>query len=133
MHGCYFAGFDATRKFGKNLSVRGQMAVTGGLPEIPACSGKPVSALWIHDEGDTANQISGNLAALDRVLAVNGCTGSPTATWGAGALNGICKQYTACPADHPVVFCKTTGRGHDSQNDNAHPAFTEFAHLTDPL
>ncbi len=131
MHGCYFSGFDATRKFGKGLSVRGQMAVTGGLPDVPECSKQPVSALWIHDSGDNANPYSGNKNALDRVLAVSKCVGSQQAPWGEGALNSICKQYTDCPTDFPVVFCTTTGRGHDSQNDNAMPAFTAFPHLVD--
>jgi poly(3-hydroxybutyrate) depolymerase len=131
MFGCYFSGFDATRKFGKNLSLRGEMTVTGGLPDVPECSKKPVSALWIHDSSDMANQISGSLTNLDRVLALNKCTGKDTMPWGEGNLKTICKQYTGCPADYPVVFCTTTGRAHDSQNDNALPAFSQFAHMMD--
>jgi poly(3-hydroxybutyrate) depolymerase len=131
MFGCYFSGFDPNRKFGKNLALRGQMTVTGGLPDVPMCSAKPVSALWIHDQGDTANQISGSLTNLDRILALNQCAGKDTTPWGAGALNTICKQYTGCPTDFPVVFCTTTGRAHDSQNDNTLPAFSQFTHLMD--
>ncbi len=131
MFGCYFSGFDSTRKFGKDLSLRGQMTVTGGLPDVPACSTNPVSALWIHDAGDPANQISGSLTNLDRVLALNQCVGKETMPWGSGALSTICKQYAGCPADYPVVFCTTTGRAHDSQNDNTLPAFSQFAHLMD--
>lgn len=131
MFGCYFSGFDSTRKFGKDLSLRGQMTVTGGLPDVPECSTNPVSALWIHDAGDTANQISGSLSNLDRILALNKCVGKDTMPWGTGALNTICKQYTGCPADFPVVFCTTTGRAHDSQNDNTLPAFSQFTHLMD--
>jgi poly(3-hydroxybutyrate) depolymerase len=131
MFGCYFSGFDPNRKFGKELSLRGQMTVTGGLPDVPMCSPKPVSALWIHDQGDTANQISGSLTNLDRVLALNQCVGKDTMPWGAGVLSTICKQYTGCSSDFPVVFCTTTGRAHDSQNDNTLPAFSQFTHLVD--
>jgi poly(3-hydroxybutyrate) depolymerase len=131
MFGCYFSGFDSTRKFGKDLSLRGEMTVTGGLPDVPACSTKPVASLWIHDASDSANQISGSLINLDRILALNKCTGKDTTPWGEDALKTICKQYTGCPADYPVVFCTTTGRNHDSQNDNALPAFSQFAHLMD--
>jgi poly(3-hydroxybutyrate) depolymerase len=131
MFGCYFSGFDATRKFGKNLSLRGEMTVTGGLPDVPACSTKPVASLWIHDAGDMANQISGSLTNLDRILALNKCAGKDTMPWGEDALKTVCKQYTGCPADYPVVFCTTTGRAHDSQNDNALPAFSQFTHMMD--
>ncbi len=128
MLGCYFAGVDPNRKFGPTISLRGQMTVTGGLPAIPACGGK-IAAMWIHDEGDGGNVIGGSISALDRVLAVDGCTGSPTEPWGEGSLANVCKRYTACPAEYPVVFCTTQGRGHDAQNDNALPGFTQFMQL----
>jgi poly(3-hydroxybutyrate) depolymerase len=131
MFGCYFSGFDATRKFGKNLALRGEMTVTGGLPEVPMCSPKPVASLWIHDAGDMANQISGSLTNLDRILALNECAGKDTMPWGEASLSTVCKQYTGCSADFPVVFCTTTGRAHDSQNDNALPAFSQFTHMMD--
>ena len=109
------------------------MTVTGGLPEIPDCGGK-VSGLWIHDSNDQTNVIGGSYAARDRVLEVNGCSGSATEKWdGApGDLADLCEKYTACPAEYPVIFCTTSGRGHDAQDDHALPAFTEFANELDP-
>jgi poly(3-hydroxybutyrate) depolymerase len=133
MHSCYFAGYDPARKFGPNISVRGTTVVTGGLPAIPACGGK-VAGMWIHDAGDSANVIGGNIAALNRVLAVNGCTGSPQADWGEGIMaEAGCKQYTACPAEYPVVFCTTSNQGHDAQNQHALPGFTQFLSMMDPI
>jgi hypothetical protein len=78
-----------------------------------------------------ANQISGSLTNLDRILALNKCAGKDTTPWGEGTLKSICKLYTGCPADYPVVFCTSTGRAHDSQNDNALPAFSQFTHMMD--
>jgi len=89
MFGCYFAGRDPTRKFGPDISVRGQSSVTGEPgPPVP-CGGK-VAAMWIHDTNDVDNPIAGNLmTALPRVLAVNGCAGGvngPTMPWGSISL-----------------------------------------------
>jgi poly(3-hydroxybutyrate) depolymerase len=131
MHACYFSGYDPARKFGPNISVRGTTSVTGGLPDVPMCSNAKVGGLWIHDAGDTANYPAGSIAAINRVMQVNGCTGDyetgVTEPWGPNsALMGICEKYTTCPAEYPVIFCSTTGRGHDAQNDNALPAFTTY-------
>jgi len=137
MFGCYFAGKDPTRMFGPEISIRGQSTVTGGpvFPDVP-CGG-PVAALWIHDSDDHENVIGGNsMTSLPRVLAVNKCTGGPTGTtakWGSTtALSDYCKQYTGCPADYPVIFCTTSGRGHSSQDDMALPAFIEFQNMMNP-
>lgn len=135
MFGCYFAGKDSGRKFGPGISVRGQSSVTGGpvLPDVP-CGGK-VAAMWIHDSDDKENIIGGNLStSLPRVLKVNGCTGGvagPTVAWGISAapLPNFCKRYTACPAEFPVIFCATSGKGHGAQDDLAVPGFLEFQDL----
>ena len=138
MFGCYFAGKDPNRQFGKEISVRGQASVTGGpvLPDVP-CGGK-VAALWIHDTDDPENIIGGNLTtSLPRVLAVNGCTDGAkgkTAPWGTSVptLMDVCKEYTDCPPAYPVIFCTTSGFGHASQDPTAVPAFIEFQNLMDP-
>jgi poly(3-hydroxybutyrate) depolymerase len=134
MFGCYFAGKDPSRKFGADISVRGQASVTGGpvFPDVQ-CGGK-VAALWIHDSDDKENIIGGNLGtSLPRVLDVNGCAGGvngQTAPWGSTpGLNSVCKQYTSCPAAYPVIFCATSGKGHSSQDELALPGFIEFQNL----
>jgi hypothetical protein len=137
MFGCYFAGRDPSRLFGKDISVRGQASVTGGpvLPEVP-CGGK-VAALWIHDTDDHENLIAGNReVSLPRVLAVNGCSAGaagPVAPWGSTPfLNLVCQQYTACPSDYPVVFCATQGKAQSAEDDLAIVGFIEFEDLIKP-
>jgi poly(3-hydroxybutyrate) depolymerase len=124
------------RRFAPQYHISVQAVTTGGEPDNnPPCNG-PVAAIWIHDLTDGQNPISGNLSALARVLKMNGCTGSPTATWNPDptnypAIGTVCKQYTACPATHPVVFCTTTGIGHLDQHELAIPAFTDFFKLVE--
>ena len=131
MWGCYFAGIpDPPRKFAPNFRLRGQASVTGGLPAIPQCNGR-VAGIWIHDAGDTANVIAGSYAARDRVLAANGCAGSPTAPW--APMSDVCVQYTACPKEFPVVFCTTNGQGHGDQPTRALPAFAKFFDMMGPM
>ena len=135
MFGCYFAGKDPNRQFGPDVSVRGQASVTGGpvLPDVP-CGGK-VAALWIHDTDDAENIIGGNLTtSLPRVLAVNGCTDGvkgKQAPWGTSVpqLAAVCKEFTDCPPEYPVIFCTTSGFGHSAQDPTAVPAFIEFEDL----
>jgi hypothetical protein len=133
MWGCYFAGIDENRKFAPNFSIRGQATVTGGLPMVPTCGG-PVAAIWIHDQFDEANTIDGNLAALERVLQANGCSGSAKMPWGEGEQveQLDCQQYVDCPSEYPVVFCTSTDGGHTDQASRAIPAFTQFFALMDP-
>ncbi len=131
MLGCYFAGHDPSRMFGKDISVRGQASVTGTpvQPDVP-CGGK-VAAFWLHDTDDKENVIAGNQSfSLPRVLAVNECTGGvdgPKAPWGATAdLRSVCQQYTSCPSEYPVIFCTSMGRGHSAQDDRVLPGFIGF-------
>ena len=80
MFGCYFAGKDPNRKFGPDLSVRGQSTVTGGpVPTDVPCGGK-VAGMWIHDTDDPANSYGGSVMARERVLMENGCASSATKT-----------------------------------------------------
>jgi poly(3-hydroxybutyrate) depolymerase len=132
MFSCYFGQPPATpRKFLPNVALRGVMAVAGcWIDGNPTCNG-PVAGIWIHDEGDGgANPYSCAVEQKDRLLMQNGCTGGaagPTEPWGADFFkSGSCVKYTNCPAQYPVIFCKTTTRGHDPQNNNAIPGFTKF-------
>ncbi|HTA20200.1 MAG TPA: hypothetical protein VK989_12965 [Polyangia bacterium] len=151
MWGCYFAGdgqrpwngvaagvADAgsdPRRFAPKYHIRGQGAVSGGEPpNNPPCNG-PVAAIWIHDLNDISNLIAGDQAALARVLRMNGCTGSATAPWGTDLVNGAtgaCVQYTACPADYPVVFCTTNDVARYSAPQIAIPALTRLFEQVTP-
>jgi len=130
-----FVPAPGARKFAPQFHIRGQAAVTGGEPpNNPPCNG-PVAAIWLHDAGDAGNPISGNQAALARVLKMNGCVGSPTAPWHPeiASLKDVCVQYTACPLDYPVVFCTTNGLGHADDHERAIPAFDLFFNQLNPL
>jgi hypothetical protein len=135
MWGCYFAGINPARKFAPNFRIRGQAATTGNQPENnPDCNG-PVAGIWIHDQDDTVNLIAGNIAGLDRVLEMNGCVDSPTEPWGSAedGLAEVCERYTECPAEYPVIFCTTTGRGHSDQPERTIPGYTQFFEMMTPV
>ena len=140
MWGCYFAGDGqhpwngvpggaadagaAPRQFAPKYHIRGQAGLSGvEPPNNPPCNG-PVAALWSHDLGDNANPYIGDQAALARVLRMNGCEGSPTAPWrpDLGPVGGSCLQYTACPADYPVIFCTTNGEAKTTESQFFIPA-----------
>lgn len=105
--------------------LRGQGNCTGGLPGgLPMCSG-PLAAMLAHDEGDTANKIAGGIAARDRILKINGCTGTDTVPYDAGTPSP-CVRYTGCPAAYPVVWCQTTGKGHSDQIPISTTGFWKF-------
>jgi poly(3-hydroxybutyrate) depolymerase len=141
MWGCYFAGDGMNpagtpgtpRKFAPKYHIRAQAAVTGGEPaNQPPCNG-PVAAIWIHDAGDGPNPISGNIDALTRVGKMNGCDTKYDSTTNKAVwhpeykpLGDVCKTFTGCNENYPVVFCTTNGLGHDSQSERAIPAFRTF-------
>jgi predicted esterase len=105
--------------------IRGQGNATGGLPgNMPKCAG-PIAAMLAHDTTDTANKIAGGMAARDRILAINGCTGTDTVPYDAGTPSP-CVKYTGCPAAYPVVWCATTGKGHSDQIPISTTGFWKF-------
>lgn len=141
MWGCYFAGDGdrpasdpaTPRAFARKYHLRGEGSVAaGGVPNNPPCNG-PVAALWIHDTNDTGAPIDLAIAARDRVLEINGCAGSPTGPWHQDVAGlETCEKYTACPAGYPVVFCQTSGLGHQWQATAAIPAWTMLFDELDP-
>jgi polyhydroxybutyrate depolymerase len=149
MWGCYFAGdgqapaSDPTtpRKFAPKYHLRVQAAATSGEPDNnPRCNG-PVAAIWVHDAADAGNPIAGAYQACDRVLRMNGCVNTAqcddvnakTTPWH-HEISGleVCAQYEGCPADYPVVFCKTQGFGHSDQSGRVVAAFTTFFKQLNP-
>jgi poly(3-hydroxybutyrate) depolymerase len=132
MMGCYFSKRDPSRTLGPDLMLRAQFSVASGLPmDLPPCAG-PIAGFWMHDTNEI-NPPTDSITSLDRVLQLNGCTGSATKDWGASLLNNIgCKKYTDCPAEYPVVYCETTGLGRQSNYYGiTSPALVQFtAELT---
>ena len=122
--GCYFAGdglhpgSDPTtqRVFAPEYDRSAARSVDDGgePPNQPPCNG-PVAALWVHDLYVAGNPIRAT-TGLARVLKMNGCdtsATSPTVTWHSEipGIGDVCKEYTSCPKETPVVFCTTTASG----------------------
>lgn len=132
MFSCYFGGIPTpARKFLGKYALRGRAATSGGLipDNMPPCNG-PVSALYLHDAGDTTNLIAGSKLGLENTLKENNCTGSQTAPW--APMSDVCVQYTDCPKEYPVVFCTTNGQGHNDQSNRAIPGFKKFFDMMNP-
>jgi poly(3-hydroxybutyrate) depolymerase len=94
--------------------------VAGGNPGVRNCTG-PFAHIFIHDQGDPDNAISGSESARDRLLTANGCE---TTTVAEGPPP--CVRYQGCDPGYPVVWCATTGQNHNRQDDLAAPAFWSF-------
>ena len=83
----------------------------------PTCSDLPTPGLWQHNHDDANNPISANIKAITRALRVNKCTdtdfaAAKTAPYAAPGTNGVCKQFTSCPKEFPIVFCDPQTGGH---------------------
>jgi polyhydroxybutyrate depolymerase len=104
--------------------IRAHAQVSGGLPMFirPGvdCRGN-MPALLIHDATDPTNTINGGIAARDRLLRVDRCD-TTTVPWGPAP----CVEYQSCKPGFPVVWCETTGKGHDRQDNLAPAAMWKF-------
>jgi polyhydroxybutyrate depolymerase len=102
--------------------LRGAGTVTGGESASGQCGG-PVARIFIHDENDTTNVISGSVKARDRQLTQNMCDKSAPPQ---AVDPSPCKLYQGCAAGYPVEWCQTTGQQHNRQDSFAGPAFWNF-------
>jgi len=87
-----------------------------------ACTGN-VAALLIHDDTDGVVKSSASVAARDDHAKRNHCD---TAAARTPTADPPCEAYAGCDAGKPVVWCPTTGKGHDRQDSLAGPAFWHF-------
>lgn len=103
--------------------IRAHAQVSGGLPifERPSDCRGSVASLYIHDSSDGSNTIGGGYAARDRSLRIDGCSDT-TIAWDPAP----CKAYQGCKPGYPVVWCETTGQGHERQDNLAPAAFWKF-------
>lgn len=98
--------------------LRGNAAVAGQL-RAASCEGQ-VADWMLHDQNDLAVTYDRGVAARARELDRNGCS---------DARDGIgdgCFRYRDCDDGYPVVWCETSGIGHDIRGDFAPPRVWAF-------
>jgi poly(3-hydroxybutyrate) depolymerase len=113
--------------------LRAQGSIAGGLPPIPPTCTGPIPAIYVSDTDDTKNPPDTVMMALSRVLATNGC-GAETEPYDLG-VPSPCVQYKGCMPGYPVVWCLTSGVGHNDQSSAkiSTVGFWHFWRSLDPL
>lgn len=102
--------------------LRGVATVAGGNPGVRDCAG-PIAQIFVHDTEDMSNGIESSESARDRLLMENNCD---TSIEPVPEDPEPCVRYQGCDEGYPVVWCQTTGEGHDRQDSLAAPAFWNF-------
>lgn len=104
--------------------LRAVATVAGGdvVWNDDSCSGN-VAALFVHDLDDQDNQIGGSEAVRDRLLRQNSC--DPDAE-PVSVDPAPCVEYPGCDQGFPVVWCETSGAGHNRQDSFAAPTIWNF-------
>jgi len=111
----FVTGFSSGGNFSQHLAclrqkdVKGMGVVAGPGPFTDTCSGA-VPVWMTHDADDNALPVKDARSSRDFWAAENGCG---TSAWAVVPGRPECKRNTACPADAPLVYCETTGVGHD--------------------
>jgi len=129
MHRIFSVGYSSGAWLTNTLAcVRGDVlragaTVSGGnVNGSRTCSGE-VARIFIHDQGDLTNVIAGSETERDRLLVANHCEVGGTAVPEDPAP---CARYPGCDAEHPILWCPTTGRDHDRQDAFAPEAIWGF-------
>ncbi len=102
--------------------LRAIATVAGGNPGVRNCLG-PIAQIFVHDTQDNSNGINGSESARDRLLMENNCD---TSIDPVPEDPAPCVRYQGCDPGYPVVWCATTGEGHNRQDNFAAPAFWNF-------
>ena len=111
----FVTGFSSGGNFSQHLAcerqrdVKGMAVVAGPGPFSDACGGA-VPAWMTHDKNDDALPVADARSSRDFWAAQNGCK---TASWAAVSGRPECQRNTSCPAGEPLVYCETSGVGHD--------------------
>lgn len=100
--------------------LRGSAAVAGLAAWSVTCS-TPVATWLLHDSDDGAVPIGDGVAMRDRFVAANGCEATT-----APVDPSPCVQYQGCLPGEPVVWCQTSGVGHNPRGDLAPAAVWSF-------
>jgi poly(3-hydroxybutyrate) depolymerase len=104
--------------------IRGQGNAAGELQGGLTCSGQPIAAMMIHDMGDPSNSYQQDYdGAREAIRVRNGCS-TQTLPYDPGVAPGDkdlkgnpiqCVEYQGCKPGYPLVWCPTTGYGHNDQ------------------
>jgi polyhydroxybutyrate depolymerase len=102
---------------------RGIATVSGGEPgEIKDCKGQH-GRIYLHDSTDNSNRLDSDLPSRARMLKTNHCgPAMDTSAFDPAP----CVEYQGCDPDYPVVWCQTSGEGHNRQDMLARTAFWNF-------
>ena len=103
--------------------LRAQGNVSGALPGIDTskCLTHGIAGIFIHDQDDPENNISGGIKARDRLLKLNECSAETKPV-----MPMPCVEYQGCKAGYPVIWCQTSGQGHSRQDGLTVPAIYNF-------
>ena len=101
--------------------IRGQGNASGCMQGAhPTCTG-PIAYMAAHDMNDPNNSYQCGKDNRDRIVKLNGCT-DQTMPYDPGpdimvkaGVTVSCVQYVGCKPGYPVVWCTTTGLGHNDQ------------------
>jgi polyhydroxybutyrate depolymerase len=110
----FVTGFSSGGNFSQNLAclrqkdVKGMAVVAGPGPFSDNCGGA-VPVWMTHDADDMGLPVKDARSSRDFWASQNGCGKS---TWTAVAGRPECQRNTSCPAGEPLVYCETTGVGH---------------------
>lgn len=111
----FLTGFSSGGNMSQQLAclrqkdVAAMAVVAGPGPFVDACEG-PVTAWMTHDVDDKALPIGGARSSRDFWLEQDGCDVAK-ATPVPGRPE--CKRYDACTSKRSLVYCETSGVGHD--------------------
>ncbi|HEV8244393.1 MAG TPA: hypothetical protein VGP93_01360, partial [Polyangiaceae bacterium] len=99
--------------------LRAAGTVSGGTVNAQGCVGR-VARTFVHDQDDTTNVIAGSITERDRLIGLNHCDAQAATV---PEDPSPCARYQGCDAGYPVIWCQTSGKGHDRQDSLAATAF----------
>lgn len=102
---------------------RGIGTVAGGENPGPSPCRGPIARMFFNDVGDPYNDIDWARPGRDRLVRQNECDEPQQSD---PVDPSPCVSYRGCEPGYPVVWCETTGHGHDRRDNVAAPAFWTF-------
>ena len=110
----FVTGFSSGGNFSQHLAclrqkdVKGMAVVAGPGPFSDTCGGA-VSTWMTHDTNDDSLPVANARSSRDFWASENGCGKT---TWAAVAGRPECQRNTSCSSGSPLVYCETSGVGH---------------------